>query len=221
MPTPRAFTPVPAETVLNQLNWRAAIKKFDPARTIDAATWAALERAVVLSPSGSGLQPWKFVIVTDPALRAQLRTVAYSQPQITDASHLVVFCRRTNMVAADIERFIQRTAEVRGVSLESLEGFKNSSIKTVTARTEEGNTNWAARQCYIALGIFLSAAAMMGVDACPMEGFTPDEFDKILGLTEQGYASTVLATAGYRAADDPFASLPKVRFLAEQVIQHR
>ena len=86
--------PVAPDTVLAELNWRYATKKFDPAKTIAPDLWAKLERAVVLSPSSYGLQPWKFVVVTDPAVRKQLQAVGYNQPQIVDASHLVVFCAK-------------------------------------------------------------------------------------------------------------------------------
>ena len=211
--------PVPDEVVLRQLQWRYATKKFDPARKIDAEDWRSLEQALVRSPSSFGLQPWKFFVVTDPDLKAKLKTASWNQAQITDASHLVVFAIKKNLGAADVDRYLARIAEVRSVPLESLDGFKKMLLGSLNRPVEQVNA-WATRQLYIALGFFLSAAAMLGIDACPMEGFQPEQYDAILGLTEMGYGATVLATAGYRAVDDPYVKLPKVRFKPEDVVVH-
>ncbi|HLO42086.1 MAG TPA: NAD(P)H-dependent oxidoreductase [Phycisphaerales bacterium] len=209
------------ESVLSALSWRYATKKFDPARKIPAGEWARLEEAVVLSPSSYGLQPWRFVVVGTAATRAALRAASWNQPQITDASHMVVFARRTTMTPQDIQRHIDRIAEVRGIPASTLDGFKNTMIGSVTTGVAGFDASvWAGRQCYIALGILLSAAAMMGIDACPMEGIETAKYDEILGLPAQGYAATVVATLGYRAADDAFSQLKKVRFPAEQVVKH-
>jgi nitroreductase len=200
------------DALLTSLRWRYAVKKFDPARKIPAETWSALEQAVVLSPSSYGLQPWKFLVITNPDVRAKLRPVSWNQSQITDASHLVVFTRKTSMDAAYIQRYIDRIVQVRNVPAAALDGYKNMMVGSLVSpppKFEIGE--WAARQVYIALGVFLSAAAMLGVDACPMEGFESPKYDEILGLNGTGYSSTVLATAGYRAADDPFAAMAKVR----------
>src|SRR5947209_1504909 len=98
--------PVPPETVLGQLRWRYATKKFDPTRKVPPDLWAALEQAVVLAPSSTGLQPWRFVVVTDPEMRKRLHPAAYNQPQILDASHLVVFCGKTPPTLADADRHV-------------------------------------------------------------------------------------------------------------------
>jgi len=214
-----SLKPVPDEVVLRQLRWRYATKKFDPTRKIVAEDWRSLEQALVHSPSSFGLQPWKFFVVTDPDLKEKLKTASWNQSQITDASHLVVFAIKKNLGAADVDRYLARIAEVRSVPLESLDGFKKMLLGSLNRPVEEVNA-WATRQLYIALGFFLSAAAMLGIDACPMEGFQPEQYDAILGLTQMGYGATVLATAGYRAADDPFIKLPKVRFKPEDVVVH-
>jgi nitroreductase len=211
--------PVADDVVVRQLGWRYATKKFDPSRKISPADWQTLEYALVHAPSSFGLQPWHFVVVTDPAVRAKLRSVSWNQAQITDASHLVVFTVKKNLGAADVERYLSRIAEVRGITLESLAGHKQMMLGSLNRAVEEVH-NWATRQVYIALGFFLSAAALVGIDACPMEGFQPDKYDEILGLTARGYGSVVLGAAGYRAADDPYLALPKVRFKAEDVITH-
>lgn len=209
---------VPSEQILENLSWRYATKKFDPARKIPAALWSSLEKAAILAPSSYGLQPWRFVVVTDAAVRAKLRAVSWNQPQITDASHLVVFCRNSALKRADVERYIARISEVRGVARESLKGFQDMMIGTVE-KPGADNSTWAARQVYIALGFFLSACAMSGVDACPMEGFEAEKYDEILGLKKDGYSATVLATAGYRAGDDPIAAMKKVRFEEKDVVK--
>lgn len=210
---------VSPESLLNRLNWRYATKKFDANRAIPANLWDALEEALVLSPSSYGLQPWKFFVVDDPALRAKLRPVSHGQPQITDAARLVVFAARKELRAGDIERYIARIAQVRGVPASTLEDFKQRMLGML-AKPAAHQQNWVARQVYIALGNFLAAAAALGVDACPMEGIDPAKYDEILGLPEKGYTALVVATAGYRAEDDHHAALPKVRFARSEAVAH-
>jgi len=205
------------EAALERLNWRYAVKKFDSSKTIPAETWSSLEKALILAPSSTGLQPWKFVVVTDPATKKQLQPAAYNQPQIVDCSHIVVFCAKAPPTLKDADRHVERTAEVRGVPMSSLDGFRKMVVGAAS-RPEAQGTEWAARQAYIALGVFLASAAMIGVDACPMEGFEPEKFDEILGLAAHGVKSMTLATAGYRAADDKYAELAKVRLPIEEVI---
>lgn len=208
-------------SLLAQLNWRYATKKFDPARKIGDADWAALEQALVLAPSSYGLQPWKFINITDPALRQSLRGASWNQSQITDASHLVVFARRSAVTAEHVERYVRRIMEVRGAPAEALADFKNMMLGTVNSLSPDANAQWSTRQVYIALGFFLAAAATLGIDACPMEGFDAPQYDRILGLERQGLNAVVVATAGYRAGDDWLAGLKKVRFRHDDVIERR
>src|SRR5437763_3791702 len=149
--------PVPPDTVLGQLRWRYATKKFDPSKKIAPEVWAKLEQAVVLSPSSYGLQPWKFVVVTDPEMRKRLHPVSYNQAQILDASHLVVFAAKNPPTPADVERHVARTAQVRGLPVEALDGFKKMMLGSLARMTAADAHAWAARQTYLALGVFLSA----------------------------------------------------------------
>lgn len=206
------------QLIASQLSWRYATKHFDTSRPISAADWKTLEQALVLSPSSYGLQPWKFFVVTDPAVRARLRPAAWDQPQITEASHLVVFASRKNLGKDDIDRYLARIADVRKVSVQSLEGFRGMMMGSLCSRPAEAIDQWSARQAYIALGVFLTSAAILGIDACPMEGFDAAKFDAILALDKLGYTAAVIATAGYRAPDDAYAKLPKVRYAPEDVI---
>jgi nitroreductase len=135
-----------------------------------------------------------------------------------DASHLVVFAARTDLGPADVERYVRRIAEVRGVPAPSPEGFKQMMLGSLD-RPATDVAHWARRQVYIALGTFLTTAALLGIDACPMEGFEPEKYGEILGLADTGYGATVLAAAGYRRPDDPYAALARVRFRPEEVIR--
>ena len=207
------------EGLLSSLRWRVATKKFDPAKKISGAQWAALEEALVLAPSSYGLQAWKFFVVDDPAVRANLKAVSWGQSQITDADKLVVFAVKKDFGAADVERFVARIAEVRGVPVATLDAYKKMMLATAALPAEKAAA-WLSRQVYIALGVFLTSAAALGVDACPMEGFDKDKYDELLGLPAKGWNSVVIATAGHRASDDAYATQAKVRFAKTEVIAH-
>jgi nitroreductase len=195
------------------LNWRYAVKQFDPSRKISAADWSALEDALVLSPSSYGMQPWKFFVVDNADLRARLRPHSWNQSQITDASHLVVFGLPEKIDEASVDRFIARIAEVRGIETASIEFYRQMILKDVIHGPRSAWVReWAARQIYIALGNLMTSAAVLGIDTCPLEGLDPREYDAILGLPERGFNTVVACALGYRSADDKYASLPKVRF---------
>ncbi len=207
------------EQLLNQLNWRYATKQFDPHRKISSQDWAALEEALVLTPSSFGLQPWKFIVVTDPVLKEKLSAVSWGQRQPVDASHYVVFAIKKNLTARDIEAYIDHMAKVRGVPHESLTPLRDMMLGSLIHALKDAERNaWSARQVYIALGNFLNSAALLGIDACPMEGLDPEKYNEILGLNEKGLSAVVAAAAGYRATTDKYAGLKKVRFPKEEVL---
>lgn len=209
--------PVSNETVLQQLNWRYATKRFDPTRTISPEDWHTLEQSLVLTPSSFGLQPWRFIVVTDPDTKNQLKSFSWGQSQVADGSHVVVFACRQKLSAEDIDKFVIRTAEVRGQAVETLGGFRKMLVGALlNGKIDLGQ--WAALQVYIALGQFMATAAMMGIDTCPMEGIEPAKYDVLLGLNEAGFSTVVACVAGYRAADDKYAALAKVRFKPDDVI---
>ena len=212
---------ISGQQLLGQFNWRYATKKFDTQRKISAADWETLETALQLSPSSAGLQPWRFLVIDDPAVRAKLQAASYGQAQIVDASHLVVFTARTDMTEEDVDKLIHRTASVRGIPAESLAQFRGMLMGgIVDSQPQPARASWAARQTYIAIGFLLSAAALLGIDACPMEGIISAQYDEILGLANSPYTSYAVVTLGYRAADDAYASYKKVRFPREEIIKH-
>ena len=207
-----------SESVLEALNWRYATKGFDANKKIPADTWSALEQSLVLAPSSFGLEPWKFFVVDDAAVRAKLLEASWKQSQVVDASHLVVLAIKTGLNEADVDRAMARTSEVRDVPVESLEGFSNV-IKGFMKNVPDVDV-WSTKQTYIALGQLMVSAALMGIDTCPIEGFMPDKYDEILGLPAMGYHSVVVCAAGYRLDDDKYAHLAKVRFPLEDKVQH-
>ena len=215
------MTTITRKQLLDQLNWRYATKQFDPTRKISAEDWNTLEEALVLSPSSIGLQPWNFLVIDSPELRTQLQAASWGQPQIVNASHLVVFTTKTSYSEADLDAHIQRAAQVRNISLEELAPLKAMALNgVVNGKDDAQRREWAFNQTYIALGNLLTSAALLGIDACPMEGISREEYDKILGLTEQGLGSAMVATLGYRSSEDKYASTPKVRFERKDVVRH-
>lgn len=208
--------------LLAALNWRYATKSFDPSKKIPAETWSALEETLVLTPSSFGLQPWKFIVIEDKALRESLVPHAWNQRQVADCSHLVVMTVPKELGEDHIDANITRMIEVRGGTADALFGFSKMVAGFRGQLADKGQlTTWAKLQSYIALGQFMLAASLLGIDTCPMEGFVPEKFDELLGLDKTGHTTAVLCPAGYRADDDKYAVLPKVRFKKEDVIEHR
>ncbi len=211
---------IPSSQLLDALRWRYATKAFDAKRKIPAEIWSALEESLVLSPSSFGLQPYRFLLIHDPATRERLLPHAWGQRQVVDASHFVVFAARTSVTEAEIDIFIAHIARTRGVTPESLASYRGMMTGTLLGDGfKPMAAHWTARQVYIALGNLLTSAALLGIDACPMEGFVPAEFDKVLGLPAQGLAAVVCCALGYRHADDRYAVAPKVRFPKSELVK--
>ena len=209
------------EQLLENLQWRYATKKFDSSKKIPDQVWQALEDSLVLAPSSFGLQPWKFFVVKNPEVRSLLLEHSWKQAQVVDASHLVVLTIKKDVNDADVDRTIAATASIRQVPLESLKGFSNVVKGFLVKPPYPLNLDeWSTRQVYIALGQLMTSAAFLGIDTCPMEGFNPSKYDEVLGLTNTDYRSVVVCPLGYRAEDDKYASLPKVRYPKSEVIEY-
>lgn len=211
---------ITTEQLLASLRWRYATKQFDASRKIPAETWAALEESLVLTPSSFGLQPWKFLIVETPAVRAKLLPDSCNQAQVTDASHFVVLTARTDLTTADIDAWVSRLSEIQGRPADALAPMKGMIVGFAETMSEEERHAWNVRQVYIALGQLMASAAALGIDACPMDGISKTAYDRILGLENSGYATVVACALGYRADTDKYATAPKARFDASRVIQH-
>lgn len=207
------------DTLLKALNGRYATKQFDPTKKISQGSLNTLLESLRLSPSSMGVQPWKFLVVTNSEVRKQIQEVSHHQPQVVDASHLIVLTRPLHIDAAHVDRHLANTAHIRGVTVESMSEYRSMIMRLVQTAPPEGLIGWANAQIYIALGFLLEAAALLGVDACPMEGFDKQKLDDVLKLPEKGLASVVLCALGYRTDADKYAKVKKSRFVKEEVFE--
>ena len=213
------MNPVSHETLLGKLSWRYATKVFDPSRKIASHDWATLEAAMVLAPSSYGLQPWKFVVVTDQKVKDRLPEAAWNQSQPKDCSHFVIIAARRTTDPAFVQKLVSSIASERGQALTTLDGLK-AAILSKTEAAPNSHLHWNSNQCYIALGFLLETAALLGIDACPMEGIVADRMDEILSLKGGDYTAVVGCALGYRDPSDRYAALKKVRYSAADVVQH-
>ncbi len=198
--------------LLDRLNWRYATKKMDPAKSVSAEKVARIVEAARLAPTSSGLQPYEIVVVKDPAVRERLQAAAWNQAQITDGSHLLVFAAWDNYTADRINHMFDLTNQIRGFENEGWENYRKMLLASYPQRDAEANYQHAARQAYIGVGAALIAAAFEEVDSTPMEGFSSDAVDEILGLRARGLRSVVIIPLGYRQEEgDWLVSLQKVR----------
>jgi nitroreductase len=208
------------QELLNALSWRYATKIFDSTKQIPAETWSTLEQSLVLTPTSYGLQPYRFLVVETPATRAALLPHSWGQKQVVNASRFVVFAARTEMKEADVDKLIQRTNELRKLPQGAFNPYRDMIVgDVVNGPRGKIAHEWAARQAYIALGSLMTCAALLGVDACPMEGLVPAEYDKVLNLAGSGYATVMACALGYRAASDKYAGLAKVRYETADLVK--
>ncbi|WP_271765058.1 NAD(P)H-dependent oxidoreductase [Aquimarina algiphila] len=205
--------------LIQNLKWRYATKKFDPTQKISETDLEKIKEAISLSASSYGLQPYTVLIIENPELRKQLQPVSWGQSQIVDASYLVVFCNHTKVGAETIDSYLKLKADIQNLNIEDLEGYGDFMKSKIGELNDDAIKNWTARQTYIGLGNLLAACAELKIDACPMEGFEPEEYDTILGLSEKGLSASVIATIGYRSDEDITKDSKKVRKPISELFQ--
>jgi nitroreductase len=204
------------------LQWRYATKRFDPTRTIPQQTWATLEESLHMAPSSFGLQPWHWIVITDRSLRERLQAHSWNQPQIVEASHLVVLASAKTIEESEIDSYLKTIADTRSIPVASLAGYRGMIVPFIKHLKESETLEaWTARQAYIALGMLLSSAAMLAIDTCPLEGIDAAQYDSMLGLTQTNYSTRVACALGYRSSADANASAAKVRYPRSQVFSYR
>jgi nitroreductase/dihydropteridine reductase len=197
--------------LIDNLKWRYATKKFDPNKKVNREDLEKIKEAIQLSVSSYGLQLYKILIIEDDELREKLKPASWGQSQITDASHLIVFCNYSQVKDENIEDYIQLKAETEGIDREILKGYGGFMKGKIGEKTDIEIRNWTEKQTYLAMGNLLAACAELKIDACPMEGFDPEKYNEILQLSERGLNAAVIATIGYRSDDDQTQKGKKVR----------
>lgn len=206
--------------IIEKLKWRYATKKFDNSRVLSDDQLETLKEAFNLTALSYGLQTLKMVIVADKEKREALVPHSYGQRQVADASHLLVLCIQNEISDTDVEQHFENVKKIRNTPDSVLEPFKNGLTSTINNMPTEKKANWATRQAYIALGNLMTVCAVEGIDGCPMEGFIPAEIDKALQLGDLGLSSVLMFPVGFRAEDDMFATMKKVRkSLSDTIIE--
>ena len=204
-------------TFLDNQNWRYATKKFDATKKISTEDLNILKEAIRLSSSSYGLQPYQIIIVEKPEVREKLLPAAYGQKQVVDASHLIIFANELNFGEEGILKFSKNMSTIRGISLDSIQGYVDYMKSNITGLPEETRNMWTSKQTYLALGNLLNAAAELKIDVTPMEGFIADQVNEILGLDKLGLSASLMATVGYRSEDDDTQHYKKVRKSNEEL----
>ncbi|WP_282051017.1 NAD(P)H-dependent oxidoreductase [Maribacter aquivivus] len=207
-------------SIVDKLNWRYATKKFDSSKKISKEDLETLLEAARLTASSYGLQPYEIYVIEDTDVRKNLRKASYDQPQITDASYLIVLANKPTFNETMIDDYIANIMAIRGVSKDDLEGFSQTMKSTLLDLPDAHKNTWTSNQAYIVLGNLMTIAAEMEIDTCPMEGFDKAQYNEILGLTDKGLNAAVVLAVGYRSADDTTQHYPKVRYSKEQIITH-
>ncbi|MBT8300792.1 MAG: NAD(P)H-dependent oxidoreductase [Maribacter sp.] len=206
------------EKSVEHLKWRYAVKKFDSKRILAKEKVEGLKQAFNLTATSYGLQPIKLLVLQNKKIQKQLVPCSYGQSQVENASHVLVICIENKIDKAFITQYFNRVKHIRGTSDVVLKPFKESLIADFSKKEANEVRAWATNQAYLALGNLLSFCALEGIDSCPMEGFIPEEYDKILGLSEKGLTSVLALPVGYRAEDDMFSKMEKVRKSIEDSI---
>ena len=205
---------------IESLKWRYATKKFDSNRTISEKDLELLLEATRLSASSFGLQPYHVLIVRDQEVRSQLKSVSWGQSQITDASHLMVFANKKSFGAELIDNYLKEVSETREIPMEGLKGYGDFMKSKLVPLPDAQKESWTAKQTYLAVGNLLSAAGALEIDTCPIEGFEPERYDALLGLSEKGLTAAVVVALGYRSEEDETQHFKKVRQSKEALFTH-
>lgn len=203
--------------LLSAYQTRYATKTFDPNKKITDMDLELLIQSLILTPSSFGLQPWHFVVVSNPEIKQKLQTASWNQSQVGDCSHLFVLCARTDLNQSDCDKLIQLTADNGGIPVENLGQYAQMISGFLNSKTAEELINWSQKQVYIALGFLMSMAASLGLDSCPMEGFDPSAYNEILDLNSQRLTATLVLPIGYRG-DDKYANAKKTRYSKEELV---
>jgi len=200
------------------LHWRYSPKRMTGAKVSEEDINSIL-KAAQYAPTSMGLQPFTLFLIDKQDLLQKIRPIAYNQPQITEASHLLLFTAYTRLSQGHIDNYLQNIIDTRKVTAESLDAFRQSMSRFAERQSEEEIRNWATNQAYIALGFAVAEAALIGIDVTPMEGFDSKALNQLLNLGEMGLSSVAILAIGYRDTHNDFlANEKKVRRSIDQLV---
>lgn len=203
---------------IESLQWRYAVKKFDNTKFLSEDKIQLLKEAFNLTATSYGLQPIKLVVIKNKELQEKLVAHSWNQQQVAQASHLFVICTQNNIDNAYIDNYFKRVKAIRNTADEILNPFKSYLKENLSKKTPEELKAWTKNQAYLAMGNLLTVCAVAQIDSCPMEGFVPEEYDKVLQLQEQGLSSVLVLPVGFRAQDDFMKDLQKVRKNLDEMV---
>ncbi len=206
-------------SIINNLKWRYATKKFDSSKKIQADKLEILKEAVNLAPTSYGLQPFKVLIIENQKIREQLKEAAWGQSQLTDASHIFLFCNFTEMGPEKIDNYLKLRSEINNTDVAETKPYGDMMKGQMAVLSSDQITAWTAKQAYIALGTLIAAASELQIDSCPMEGFDKGKFDEILGLKNKGITSAMIAAVGYRSEYDDTQHFKKTRKPIDEIFE--
>ena len=204
--------------LIENLKWRYATKKYDTTKKVSEDDLQQIKEAIRLSPSSYGLQAFKILDIKDKDIREKLKLASYWQPQITEASHLLVFCGYANVNDGHIDEYLNLKADTQGFDVELLKEFRNF-MKVFIEGRKSGKQVWTAKQTYIALSNAIAACAELKIDSTPMEGFEAEKYNEILGLSSKGLKADVLLAIGYRSDEDKTQYDVKIRKPMESLFE--
>ncbi len=205
-------------TVLKALQYRHACKKFDPDREITKEDLDSILECARLSPSSFGMEPWKFLVIQDEKLRARLRKACWDQAQITDSSEVIVILNKPNIVKPETG-YVRAMFNRRNLPDDATAAYLKRYQRHMKAEVEPimSYYAWTAKQCYIALANIMTAAAAVGIDSCPIEGFEKKEVESVLDLQTDDYEVAVAVALGYRTGEQTV----RLRHESADVIEYR
>ncbi len=206
------------KTIIEHLKWRYATKKFDKRKKLSKEKLTILKEAFDLTATSYGLQPVKMVIVSNPVTIQQLVPMSFNQPQIGNASHILVLCTETIVDSAFIKNYFDLVEKTRNTPRDILSSFEDFLIEDFSKKSTKEIEAWAANQVYLIMGNLLTVCAVEKIDSCPIEGFVPEQYDEFLGITEKGLRSVLVLAVGYRAEDDMFSDFKKVRKGVDELV---
>ena len=204
--------------LIENLKWRYATKKYDTTKKVSEDDLQQIKEAIRLSPSSYGLQAFKILDIKDKDIREKLKLASYWQPQITEASHLLVFCGYADVNDGHIDEYLNLKADTQGFDVELLKEFRNF-MKVFIEGRKSGKQVWTAKQTYIALSNAIAACAELKIDSTPMEGFESEKYNEILGLSSKGLKADVLLAIGYRSDEDKTQYDMKIRKPMESLFE--